>query len=259
MKVAPHAGSASDAAARYRTHRRLTRRIEHSRGHLDHHRGFGDRAKHEERDRASRHRARRRCFLRLLVFSNHVDALPLAETDRRFYVIENPSAPRDPVYYQRIYSLLKDPGFIESVRQYLRTFDLAGFDVGARPPMTDAKRVLLDSLKDEAAIDIEQALKDWPAWAVTSSDVRRAVRWEGDLRKTAKLFASFMQATGTRKYPLQTRVNGGKEAVWIVRDLDLHLGRPPHVVAAEALRGREVAVAAGLLPPSSDFTVEVAS
>src|SRR5262249_23751754 len=76
---------------------------------------------------------------RWLMFSNHHDAIPFDNTDRRIIVIENPTERKTPDYYEHLYGLLDDNDFIASVRQRLKTLDIATFRPGDHAPMNEAK------------------------------------------------------------------------------------------------------------------------
>jgi primase-polymerase (primpol)-like protein len=77
--------------------------------------------------------------LRWLLFSNHLDALPLDGMDRRVRVIRNPETPRSPETYTKLYAALSDCRFIASVYEYLRTYSIEGFNAGEIAPLNSAK------------------------------------------------------------------------------------------------------------------------
>jgi Family of unknown function (DUF5906) len=96
-----------------------------------------------------------------LMFSNHMDAIPLDNADRRAQVIANPSEPRDVEYYEKLYSLIDDPFFIGSVRHFLTTHDIKNFKPGAHATMNTAKMDAIDSTKDMLDRGIEQFKEMW--------------------------------------------------------------------------------------------------
>ena len=49
------------------------------------------------------------------MLSNHHDALPFDNTDRRVIVIANPTERKPTTYYERMFALLDDPKFITSI------------------------------------------------------------------------------------------------------------------------------------------------
>jgi hypothetical protein len=86
---------------------------------------------------------------RWLLFSNHDDAIPFDNSDRRVIVIANPTVPKEPAYYERLYGMLEDGAFIASVRRWLETHDVSGFRVGEHAPTNTAKQVALDAMLTE--------------------------------------------------------------------------------------------------------------
>ena len=53
------------------------------------------------------------------MFSNHRDALPFDNEDRRIIVIDNPIERKGAEYYEDLFRLLDDDAFIGSVRRGL--------------------------------------------------------------------------------------------------------------------------------------------
>ena len=60
-----------------------------------------------------------RIYTRILLQSNHVDGLPIDDTDERFEVFINRAPKRSSEYYVRLYKLLDDPEFLAQVHKYL--------------------------------------------------------------------------------------------------------------------------------------------
>lgn len=91
------------------------------------------------------------------VCSNHENAMPLSMTDRRFSVVLFKGKVREPEYYQRLYALLDDPVFIQSVAKWFQARDLSKFNPGAPPPMTEDKRRVLFEVQSSPT----QTLIEW--------------------------------------------------------------------------------------------------
>lgn len=110
---------------------------------------------------------------RWLMFSNHYDALPFENNDRRVIVIENPTQRQTPEYYAWLYGLVKQPHFIGSVRRYLEQVDLSDFKAGSHAPMNDAKRRALGSMMSETDKAVMEFKETWPGAIAGRSDIRR--------------------------------------------------------------------------------------
>jgi hypothetical protein len=86
---------------------------------------------------------------RWLGFSNHWDAIPFDNTDRRDIVVANPTVRKPDAYYERLYGLLNDNAFIGSVRHWLETKDITAFRPGEHAPMNPAKLRAIDEMMSE--------------------------------------------------------------------------------------------------------------
>lgn len=100
---------------------------------------------------------------RWLIFSNHADALPMPEDDRRFEVVRNPSEVKSEAYYAQLYNALDDPKFIAGIAHFLATRDIKDYNAGARPRMTEAKRHVIEATIGEKEKDMRLILDDWKA------------------------------------------------------------------------------------------------
>ncbi|MBW4933275.1 phage NrS-1 polymerase family protein [Marinobacter sp. F4206] len=109
---------------------------------------------------------------RWLMFSNHYDALPFDNRDRRVIVIENPTQRHAPQYYARLYRLVNDQQFIYSVRAYLEGVDLTGFNPGGHAFTNEAKRRALDSMKSDTDKALEEFRDTWPGAITGRSHIR---------------------------------------------------------------------------------------
>jgi hypothetical protein len=86
---------------------------------------------------------------RWLEFSNHWDAIPFDNTDRRDIVIANPTTRKENAYYEWLYGLLGDKDFIGSVRHWLETKDISTFHPGEHAPLNQAKLQALNEMMSE--------------------------------------------------------------------------------------------------------------
>jgi hypothetical protein len=99
---------------------------------------------------------------RFLMFSNHISAIPLEETDRRIEVVICDSKPQDEGYYRELYSQLHDEKFIASVAKFLMERDISAFNPGATALATEHKQSATAISKSEADEAIEYLVEHWP-------------------------------------------------------------------------------------------------
>jgi len=171
---------------------------------------------------------------RWLVFSNHENALPLNDTDRRWRVVRHIAAPRAPDDYAKLYALLADAEFINAVGVYLRERDIGAFKPGERPPMNDAKRAAVAASKSQIQQAAEQLIAHWPADVVTNAAVS-AVLGDGQDRGFTPAMRRAMNEAGAIQYSngRVIKVHGVPAKCWVLRNLDLWGNAKPHEAATE--------------------------
>ena len=180
---------------------------------------------------------------RWLVFSNHENALPLNDTDRRWRVVNHKAAPRPPADYAQLYALLDDAAFINAVGVFLRERNISGFNPGERPPMNDAKRAAISASKSLVQQDADGLVAGWPADVITSGDAANVL---SDGRESAftpamrraMTGANAVQYTDAGGRPRQIKVCGAPVRCWILRNRDRWEVEAPYAVAAEIMRAR---------------------
>jgi hypothetical protein len=110
---------------------------------------------------------------RWLVFSNHENAIPMADNDRRWRVVVHNEPPRPAADYERLYQALADPAFIAAIAHWLRVRDISGFKPGERPPMSAAKSVAVDASKSGVRRAADQLIEDWGSDLITAGEALR--------------------------------------------------------------------------------------
>jgi hypothetical protein len=176
---------------------------------------------------------------RWLVFSNHENALPLNDTDRRWRVVKHDAPPRSPEVYAKLYALLNDAEFVNAVGVYLRTRDIAKFNPGERPPMNAAKRTAINASKSMTAQSAEMIVKNWPTDVITNKDVAAVFTEDGDAQVNAAMRRAMSEA-GAAQYREghPVKVHQKPHKCWVIRNLMQWADAPPMKIAAEAMRAR---------------------
>ncbi len=150
---------------------------------------------------------------RWLMFSNHADALPFDNSDRRIIVIENPTQCANAEWYGHLHSQIDDPAFIASVQHYLATLDLTGFNPHEHAPMNAAKAKALASLTTDFERAVAQFASEWPGDFAALSDLHRFVG-EGAVSSATLRHEAERAGMETGK---RLTVAGAKETLLIVR------------------------------------------
>jgi hypothetical protein len=99
---------------------------------------------------------------RFLMFSNHISAIPIEETDRRIEVVICDKVPQTEGYYKGLYELLKDEMFVASVARFLMDRDISSFNPGARALDTIHKKSAAEVSKSEADEAADYLVEHWP-------------------------------------------------------------------------------------------------
>ena len=95
----------------------------------------------------------------ILCFSNHINALPIPDGDRRFWVyrVEAPAKASD--YYVKLFQWLSTDGPAH-LYKWLENYDLGDLCITAAPAMTAAKAEMVESFKHEIDIILADAIED---------------------------------------------------------------------------------------------------
>ncbi len=186
--------------------------------------------------------------VRWLLLSNHEDAVPLDRFDRRIYAIANPEEPRASDYYTRLYAAAHDADFIASVRELLRTRDIARFNPGMHAPMSEAKANLIRAQLTEADAEMKDLVETYPGACITSKAL--GDRLFGETSEDRRALAAVARAGGATAYKSKLEIDGKKQRVWILKDHQLWRAKTLREIRAEVVRGRQAS------PTAADGEVE---
>lgn len=173
---------------------------------------------------------------RFLMFSNHDAALPLGREDRRVLVIANPTRREDPDYYSHLFSLLDDPVFITSIREFLRTRDISAYNPSKPAEMNAAKQRVIAAGESDLVASVRDVMDTWPSDMISASTLKARVTEFGEKVSGPVLNAAYSEA-GLTAYPKKARVDERIERLWIIRNVDKWIGAWPNKAAAEAQAG----------------------
>ncbi|MEL7546822.1 MAG: DUF5906 domain-containing protein [Pseudomonadota bacterium] len=157
---------------------------------------------------------------RWLLLSNHADALPFEQNDRRIIVIKNPDTPKDQSYFANLYAKAKQPKFIASVYELLRTYDISTFNAGDRALMNEAKLEALHSMASETDKLVKEFAEEWPGDICGRRDIKRYVANElgpVDINEAALTHA--IRRAGLISTGVRVNRGSSKDRVIIVRNV----------------------------------------
>jgi len=98
-------------------------------------------------------------FFNLLCFSNHSDAAALDEGDGRFWVIFCRQDRKSQSYYDELFDWLDGDGPAH-LELWLKQINIESFSYNAPPPMTEAKKTMIDEARSPMEILIRDAIED---------------------------------------------------------------------------------------------------
>ncbi len=157
--------------------------------------------------------------MRWLMFSNHMDALPLDSMDRRIEVIRNPDVRREPSVYQSLYTLIHDYRFIASVYHYLHTLDLTGFDSGAVAQMSEIKQQAIDATISTPERLAREFARDYTGNVARLEDIRLFVHAGMDEAISDRALAHAIDNSGMRRVNQRRMINGQRLNLVCVRNI----------------------------------------
>jgi hypothetical protein len=103
----------------------------------------------------------------ILAFSNHDAPIRIQEGDRRFHVIRSAAAPKEPEYYAKLFA--KDGGGLSQAPAFLHFLlerDISHFNPSAPPPMTEAKKFIMERSRPTLIQELEIMMNEGagPFW-----------------------------------------------------------------------------------------------
>jgi hypothetical protein len=132
-------------------------------------------------------------YYSVIIFTNHADALTLPVGDRRFCVIDNATTRRTDSEYADMAGFLENQQNISNLYHWLMTRNISEFK-HARPPMTPAKNLMIESSKTSSDEVWSRMLEVLTGAIVTKDQLVRAAELvcgsDEELAKRAMAMAS---------------------------------------------------------------------
>lgn len=163
-----------------------------------------------------------------VLFSNREDALPLDETDRRYFICWSKAEKRDDAYYRDLYAWFD--ANLETVYGWLMARDVSGFSAKGRAPMTEAKLEMAlasrSPLEQHVSVCIEEGRFPFKADLIALSDV--IDQFPRHINKVShKALATVLKNLGAQHLGQALRSDGSRPNVWAVRNHDQYVAMTP--------------------------------
>jgi hypothetical protein len=158
-----------------------------------------------------------------VMFSNYEDAVPIEETDRRYWVHRcSLETPRDPTYYDALFAFY-DNGGVEKIAGWLLARNVVGrFDPKAPPPMTDAKREMIKQTMPKQVRWVRDQFLEGGMFAgrsvLTVGELLSAAHHDGTapLDVNHRHAATALRAEGFTKYDHhRVKIDGDARQFWV--------------------------------------------
>ncbi len=170
-------------------------------------------------------------YVCVLGVSNHNDALPLDEHDRRWLVLETFATPKGADYYARVFGLLgesntpeyNDPDALSAIYYELLHRDLTGYSGYQRPVTTEAKRQMIELSRSDAETWLNENMNNPPLsrTVVTVSDILEAMpsTVQRQTRVATSLIPTFLRdkMNGVHSRHPILLPDGRRSRVWVLR------------------------------------------
>lgn len=187
-----------------------------------------------------------------LFLTNLEVPLLIEERDRRVFFIDSSAEKRDASYYTDFVAWWGQN--LGVIRWYLDQIDLSDFDPHAAPPMTAAKRALIEDGRSDLAKDLAFHIGERNGLFDRDVIALRDARLQLDLdrRCSERSIGKALTDLGAVKLG-QTWVGDRRESLWAIRNVELWSDSPASERAAEYRRTR------GLLADLDHWWLAIAS
>lgn len=156
-------------------------------------------------------------YATMVFFSNLEKPILLERFDRRVFFIDSPATKRDPDYYRSFSTWWRSN--LGVIRAHLDSVDLEDFNPHAPPPMTAAKRGLIEGSKSELAQDLEWAIKSRQGFFDRDLVTLDQVAFEMDRKFGLRKLADALNEVGAVSLG-QQRVGKRKLSLWAIRNVE---------------------------------------
>lgn len=159
-----------------------------------------------------------------MLFSNHEDAMQIADNDRRIYVMNNAPIPEKPEYFVKLHEWL-ETDWAQAVWRWLRQRDVNVAELLKPPERNKAKDEMLVASKQPIDIVFETVLANWPSKLVAqfqvtdlidSSPFKHRLRID-DLSKRNKIYAYKMQSNTLKVDTNKIRIAGNSRRIKCIK------------------------------------------
>jgi hypothetical protein len=159
--------------------------------------------------------------MNIIAFSNHDNAVYIDKDDRRWFIVKSNAEKNAPAYYDQLLDDIENRS--GEVLHFLQTRDIKDFRPGANPPMTEAKRDIIEystpDLDAWVKEQIESGASPCESDIITIEDLRSALpRQLQNGYATQNRIGKILRDCGGQPLKDRHRVGGGLKRFWVIRN-----------------------------------------
>lgn len=160
----------------------------------------------------------------IIASSNHEVPIYLEEGDRRAFLVHSPAKPKDKEYYQNMFNVVM-PSEAAAFKHWLGQRDITHFEPMARPPMTEAKALVIRESRPPLARELAEKIAEGTGWfekdIVTCAQTQLGLKGGAFFAKdlpTSEVTKALRQV-GAIHWPDQVKdTNNRPVRLWIIRN-----------------------------------------
>jgi len=158
-----------------------------------------------------------------IFFTNHSDAIPMDEGERRYHVVQRTQPKREQSYYDELWSWSMNN--LGVIMNWLLKRNLSKFSADKAPPLTDAKRDMIEASRPIIETEIKEMIDDFTGpFELDLVEFKCVVTELRDLNireaSNANVARAIAQLGGIKLRQRKANINGRehKVSLWAVRN-----------------------------------------
>jgi hypothetical protein len=160
-------------------------------------------------------------YARFIMFSNHTAPLSIEEGDRRYFVVNSKAQPKEDEYYEELNQFIESAEGMNAIYSFLMHRNIETFSPHRRPPMTEAKRTVIEVSGNPLRTYISEAVESGHFYGelgqeFTMDALQRLLHKEGygQHAKNLKELGEALAMAGVEK--IRKIVNGSKRRLYVL-------------------------------------------
>jgi hypothetical protein len=157
-------------------------------------------------------------YMAMMAITNHRDAMPMEESERRWLVVETFADTADAAYYNRLWPILESPDALAAIAYQLQNRNLGDYNASLPPVRTDARAQMIELSRSDLEHWLYDMQKNPPlSYQITTlTDIIEAM--PQSLQKSSRLrtvLQTFVREKVNGEMLRQVRIgNGNRVRLW---------------------------------------------